>query len=387
MRVLSSLTVAALTLAAATSVSATFSSTQLYAAYTDPDARCYRQPVLVTLPPRPGKHPILLLFAEGRNGIAWCSGTFWPDKIDFPLFVRRSEDGGNTWGPRIQLIRGDIDFYTAAVAETGDIVVHVQVGDSGIVAVTSRDEGRQWSPPANVTISNLASFGFASVIPGVGHGLTVAGAACGDGSCNSTAGRMIMPYVCTLNGPVVNDTGCIWCRTCLLVSDDNARSWQIEAVSPTNGSREAALVQLPSAVGAALYVNERNLGATPGYRLFSRSTDGGVSFGQAGAAPSLPDVLTANWTGVVSGLARAPFADGTTSLVFTAPTNGRAALTAFVSADGGNTWAARGVLWAGPAAYSDVISWNDTHVAVAFECGVNEFAGGVNFGFLPVGGV
>ncbi len=46
------------------------------------------------------------------------------------------------------------------------------------------------------------------------------------------------------------------------------------------------------------------MGATPGIRWHAISLDSGETLSQFGTDPELPDVVTANWTGVVAGLAR-----------------------------------------------------------------------------------
>ena len=67
--------------------------------------------------------------------------------------------------------------------------------------------------------------------------------------------------------------------------------------------------------------------------------------------------------------------------MYTAPAavGARANLSAWVSVDGGSTWGGgpQMSLWAGPAAYSDALQVNATHVGVVFEGGADEFAGGV----------
>ena len=156
-------------------------------------------------------------------------------------------------------------------------------------------------------------------------------------------------------------------------------------MSDQNGSREAALVQLDSApfatMGAVVLASERNLGNATGSRLHALSADGGRTFSREGG-DSLPDVVTGNWTGVVCGLARAD-----ELLVFTAPAaaGARANLSLWTSRDAGASWGAPALsLWAGPAAYSDALRVNDTHVGVVFEGGLQEFAGGVWYVAVPL---
>ena len=220
---------------------------QLFAAYTGfPD--CARQPLLL----RAGAD--LLVFYEGRPGI-WptdsCSGVFYPAAPDFPIYLRRSSDGGATWSPPANLTHGNLDFLVAVHDEARGVVhLLLQSGDAGVLALESHSAGRDWSPPRAL---NLTTPGLASLIPGVGHGLQVQGALCGraNPTCSGAAGRLVLPFVATREGPVSNDTACGTCASALVYSDDGGRTWLLGAVSDQNGSREAALVQLQRRVRLA----------------------------------------------------------------------------------------------------------------------------------------
>jgi hypothetical protein len=353
---------------------------ELWTAYTGWPT-CYRQPLLL----RTLTH--LLVFVEGRPGIPYCSGTFWPDVQDFPILVRASSDDGSSFGAAVNITRGSLDFLVAVHDEQTDaVLLLVQQGDSGTILLRGSGDGSSWSAPQPLNISQP---GFASLIPGVGHGLQVSPRFCLDPSCSGLAGRLLVPFVATLVGPVSNDTACGTCATALLSSDDHGESWQLAAVSEQNGSREAALVQLDSAafstLGAVIYAAERNLGNTTGSRWHAVSTNGGRSFSQYGLDPALPDVVTGNWTGVVAGAARFDSASSSSSspvLVFTAPSAAaqRANLTLWLSADQGQSWSAPALsLWPGPAAYSDALQINSTHMGIVWEGGSQEFAQGIFF--------
>jgi hypothetical protein len=261
---------------------------ELWTAYTGWPT-CYRQPFLVKT------SRALLAFVEGRPGIAYCSGTSWPDAPDFPILLKRSFDSGATWEPdAINITRGNLDFLVAVYdAQADAVILLVQQGDSGVVQTSSRDDGATWSAPAAPAL--VAPPELASLIPGVGHGLQLSPRYCLEATCGGTAGRLLVPFVATLVGPVSNDTACGTCATALVASDDHGESWQLLALSEQNGSREAALAQLDSGafgtMQAVVVASERNLGNATGSRLFALSTDGGVSFSRYGTAP-LPDVAT-----------------------------------------------------------------------------------------------
>lgn len=340
---------------------------------------CYRQPILIQTP------AALVALVEGRPGIPYCSGTFYPDTPAFVIQARTSTDLGATWLPYVNVTFGNIDFLTAVYDPASlSIILLVQNGDSGVVQTRSFDDGRTWSPTAVVTVAAPAGL-YASLIPGVGHGLVISPARCLDASCGGTARRIVMPFVATRVGPVSNDTACGSCATALVLSDDGGASWYLGAVSDQNGSREAALAQFDSGaygvMTGVVYANERNLGNATGVRLHALSTDGGLTFASEGVDAGLPDVVTGNWTGVVSGLARFDAPPAPPALVFSAPAavGARANLSTWVSRDMGATWAGSSVLWPGPAAYSDALQIDAARVAFVFEGGADEFAGGIFF--------
>lgn len=363
-------------------------TTTVFASYAGAPANCYRQPLLLAPP------GALLAIAEGRNlSSGWCSATDYPPVANWPIVAKRSTDGGATWSRGVVIAQGDLDFLVAVVdPATGVTHLHLQVGDAGVLSTTSPDGGLTWTAPAPLAVAGVPP-SLVTVIPGVGHGAVVSPAGCLDPSCAGTAGRLVMPWACTVSGPVSNDTACSNCRSCLVLSDDHGATWRLGAVSPQAGSRESALAQLDSAdwatLGGVLYAGERNLGNTSGVRLHAVSLDGGRSFAHAGTDAALPDAVTANWTGVVSGLARV--AGG--RLLFTAPAapGRRANLTAFASAGVGAAgvaqWRAVGPVWPADAAYSDLIAFNATHAAVLFECGDGangDFAMYIKFAWLPL---
>lgn len=288
------------------------------------------------------------------------------------------------------MTRGNLDFLVT-VYDSHARLVHllIQRGDAETILSTSRDSGTTWSAPQTLSISGVPAG--VTLIPGVGKGLQIssAGQRCTEPTCGGTAGRLVVPFVATLAGPVANDTACGNCATALVLSDDHGSSWRLGALSSQPGTREAALVQLNARVGeaASLYINERNLGNSTGYRLHAASIDGGATFASYGSDATLPDVVTANWTGVCAGLTRVDTpGGGAPLLVFTAPAAPaqRADLRSWTSRDAGLTWAPATPLWSGPAAYSDVTVLNATHVGVVFEGSVTEFAGGIRYGVFAV---
>ena len=340
---------------------------------------CFRQPVLAVL-----NQSHYLAFAEGRYNGGYCSGG--ADGSNSSIWLRRTVDGGSTWTPASMLFDAPPQpDYLSAVwdARRQRALLFIQTSGGNLV-MHSDDAGASFSQPQPVKMAPLPA-GY-SATPGVAHGIQVQGALCTEPTCGGTAGRLIVAWVCHhAKAAAATDISCVGCFSCLATSDDGGDTWAIEAAAiatPQEGSREASILQLPSAShsggapGAVIYVTSRNMGATPGHRWHSVSLDSGSSLALFGADPSLPDVDTKNWTGIVAGAARI----GSAVLVSTpmSPTE-RADLALFKSLDNAQSWGAGRLLVAGPAGYSDLVAINATHGAVLFENGSTEFAAKISF--------
>ena len=340
---------------------------------------CFRQPVLTVI-----NATHYLAFAEGRDN-GYCSGG--ADGDNSSIWVRTSGDGGSTWTPAAMLYDAPpMPDYLSAVfdARSGRALLFIQTSPN--LVTHSDDAGATWSKPSpiNITLPHGVT-----ASPGVAHGIQVSGALCSEPSCGGAAGRLIVAWVCHKKTPPRpigsrSDISCAGCYTCLAVSDDGGKTWEVgaSAVSTQEGSREASLVQLPHSShpsgtgGAVIYATQRNMGATPGHRWHSISVDSGSSLSIFGEDPSLPDVVTKNWTGIVAGAARI----GETVVVSTPKAQAeRADLALFSSVDSAATWDAGQLLVQGPAGYSDMQAINGTHGAVLCENGAQEFSGKISF--------
>lgn len=368
---------------------------------------CFRQPLLVAAD---AAQTVLLAFAEGRNvSAAACAPPLLqprggaghmppPGNEVGGLVLRRSTDAGQTWGPPATIYSGNLDFYTAVRSSaSGRLFLMVQQ-DSAVQVFTSSDQGASFSAPQKLAVHVPAPFS-AAVKPAVGHGLEIDGSFCSGGGGCTQAGRLIMPFVC-MNGSAHGDkAACPGCHACMLLSDDHGASWHFGAIGQ-EGSREAQVVQTycssreaggrrsPTTSDACLYASERNFGATPGVRMWARSTDGGASFAAVGLDASLVTPVTAHWTGIVASVARLSMrtAPPGSLLVYSAPQNphARAELALRLSADEGRSWQPGRVLFAGPAGYSDLAPMANHSVGIIFENGDSTFADRISFSHVPL---
>ena len=340
---------------------------------------CFRQPLIVSLD---ATH--LIVFAEGRNN-SYCSGS--ADGSNSSIHSRFSSDGGVTWSEMKELYHAPpMPDYLSAVADPSTGSVHLFIQTSPNLQLTTLDGGKTFSAPKPVSITTPTGY---SATPGVATGIAISGDLCSEPTCSGTTGRLVVAWVCHKTAKSENrlrlgltDVSCKGCFSCLATSDDHGQTWSISAVSTQEGSREASISQLDakvypgSSTSAVIYVSERNMGASSGIRWHAISTDSGKSFSNFGLDPTLPDGKTANWTGICAGLARV---DNT--LLFSTPmaTGARADLGLYRSTDESSTWSSGLLFSPGPAGYSDMTSLNETHAALVWENGEEEFSQQINF--------
>ena len=383
-----------------------------------PSARfpCFRQPAILG----GASADVVLAFAENRN-VSACDpaaaavaatapaalkGGPVPNEIG-SLQLRRSLDGGATWGAMQSLFVGNIDFYTPVRdAASGRLFLFLQVAGEKkplVKLLTSDTDGATWHPPADFALAGgvPAPYSPTNLKPAVGHGLQLAADMCNGGGGGgggggkgkgkgkgrgaakcADAGRMLVPFCC-VNGTSQGDKGTnLGYHSCALLSDDGGASWRLGGFGQP-GTRESMMVQTPSPNGSsAVYLNERNFGLAPGHRLTARSADGGASFGQYAEDAALVTPVTAHWTGIVGAVARLAGApDGASRIAYAGPANGtaRATMAVRLSADEAHTWAAPRVVWEGPAAYSDLVPLSGGDLGMLFENGDDSFADRVSF--------
>jgi sialidase-1 len=308
----------------------------------------------------------LLAFCEGRVG----------SKDDFgniDVVLRRSTDGGRTWGPlQVAAENGDALAGNPApvVLDTGRVLlVHlrnaalatedairrgkVSAADGRRVWVQhSDDEGLAWSAPKEITQeTKRPQWRWYATTPG--HAIQL------------STGRIVVPANHSVP-PTGTDNGTEGRYNgghCLL-SDDQGATWRIGYVDEnTDGYvnvNETTAAELPD---GRVYFNTRNDSTSPGTRADAHSRDGGQTLvkpfrPQAGLAAPVceasvlqlrdPDLL------LYSGPADPGF---------------RALMTIRASTDGGTTWRPAYTMDGLPAAYSDLVRVDPDTVGLLYETG------------------
>lgn len=315
----------------------------------------------------------VLAFCEGRADSARDHG-----HID--IVLRRSTDGGRTWGPLA--VAADNGGHLAGnpapvVLDTGRILlVHVRsaatadedailrgrvnAADGRRVWVAySDDDGVTWSSPKDITDQvKKPDWRWYATTPG--HAIQL------------STGRVVVPgnhSVPPAGTDAGNEAG--YSGGHCLLSDDRGETWYLGYVDETTdghvNANETTAAELPD---GRVYFNTRNdtggarpAAPSPGSRADAHSEDGGESL----AHPFRPQ----------PGLT-APVCEGSVLqlrdpdlLLFSGPADpaARAAMTLRASADGGTTWRPAHTVDGLPAAYSDLVRIDTGTVGLLYETG------------------
>ncbi|WP_172386029.1 exo-alpha-sialidase [Streptomyces sp. MNP-20] len=308
----------------------------------------------------------VLAFCEGRVGSQEDFGN-----ID--IVLKRSTDGGRTWGPLQVVGANGTDLAgnpAPVVLDTGRVLL-VQVRNAAAASedairrgqVTpadgrrvwvqhSDDDGLTWSVPREITKQvKRADWRWYATTPG--HAIQLGG------------GRIVVPANHSLP-PTGTDTGTEGKYNgghCLL-SDNLGQTWRIGYVDDnTNGYinvNETTAAELPD---GRVYFNTRNDSPAPGNRADAHSRDGGASL----VKPFRPQSCL---TGPVVECSVLQLRDPDV-LLFSGPADPgfRARMSIHRSDDDGTTWQPVHTVDGLPAAYSDLVRLDEDAVGLLYETG------------------
>ncbi|MGI5379423.1 exo-alpha-sialidase [Streptomyces sp. CA-251387] len=326
---------------------------------------CFRIPAIVK-----SKDGTLLAFAEGR--VLNCG-----DAADIDIVLKRSTDGGRTWGP-LQVVNegaGDTHGNPAPIVdrETGRILLAETYNtgrtDSGNCSVPcdrtphlqySDDDGRTWSEPRDLSDEILPAHWNSWYATGPVHGIQL--------TKGKHAGRLVFGVNTeTWDGSRVTAN-----HAALIVSDDGGDSWRVGATdSWPIAAADGTFRQKPSEVtltertdGTILISGREQDGTDLGHRSQTYSRDGGDSF--TGPFRGLPDLYTPQVQGATLRMGN--------RILLSAPADPDRRRTMMVrsSYDSGDSWESvdRGRVvatdWSG---YSDMVGIDASTVGLMYEGG------------------
>ncbi|MFJ5259648.1 exo-alpha-sialidase [Streptomyces sp. NPDC088387] len=331
----------------------------------------YRIPATVTT-----RRGTVLAFAEGRHNSAGDTG-------DIDVVLRRSADGGCTWGPLsvVAAGQGDTRGNPAPVVDprTGTVVLLTSYNSGKVTEAQimrgevtpeqsrrvfvqrSRDDGAHFDAPRDITADVKAPH-WRWYATGPGHAVAL--------THGRHAGRLVVPANHSAAPPAGSpDTGQEprWYGAHALYSDDGGRRWKVGFVDDSydgvNNSNESTAAQLPD---SRLYFSSRDQnGTSTGNRLDSYSRDGART-------------LTRPYT-VQPTLNEAPVVQASVlqlpgrgaPLLFSSPSvpTARQSMAIWSSSNGGRTFTKAITLSQQKAAYSDLVPLGRGTFGILYETG------------------
>jgi sialidase-1 len=305
-----------------------------------------------------------LAFCEGRKNSGGDSG-------HVELLVKRSMDGGQTWGAQ-HIVWSDKENTcgnpTPVVDQDTGIVWLLMTWNSGLdkesqidhrtgrdtrrVFVTqSKDEGLTWAKPWEIT-SSVKKPEWRWYATGPGNGIQL--------SRGPHRGRLLIPANHSRTASLESPSETVSCSH-VFFSDDHGKTWQLGGIEDKETNESTVAELSDGAVMQNMRTNRKK-----SRRAVGVSTDGGLTWSRMRLDETLIEpVCEAN-------LLRCTWPDNAekSRLLFANPASlKREKMTVRVSYDEGNTWPVSKLIYGGPAAYSALTVMPDKSIACLFECG------------------
>ena len=260
--------------------------------------------------------------------------------------VRRSEDGGKTWGDEILVGKGFMGGGVTVDENTGDILAFVEAHHppAPLTVYRSTDHGKTWK--GQKTVIHPDRNGNTPSMHMNEHGITL--------RHGEHKGRLLRPT----RWYAGKNERARWPQhyTNAIYSDDGGKTWRTSVPFPANGTGEATVAELSD---GRIYYNSRRhcapKGENPRRRWTAWSGDGGETWKDLLICEVLPDGDQVRDYGLMGGLVRLPVR-GRDVLIFSniESPSGRHHGTVWASFDGGKTWPVKRLVYEGPFAYSSL---------------------------------
>lgn len=325
--------------------------------------KCFRIPAIVVT-----NSGTLLAFAEARK--KGCS-----DTGDIDLVLKRSTDGGKTWG-ELELVWDDADNTCGNPApvvdrNTGNIlllstwnlgsdhekdIIALKSQDTRRVFVLkSTDDGKSWSAAKDIT-KDTKKENWTWYATGPVNGIQI--------QKGKHKGRLVIPC-----DHIEAESKKYFSHA--IYSDDGGESWQLGQSTPQDQVNECTVAELSN---GNLMLNMRNYDKSRN-RKVSISKDGGHSWSDLKADPTLIEPICQ------ASLLRYDHGGKKPFLLFSNPASKekRVGMTVRLSYNGGKSWKHSKVLYDGPSAYSNLVVLPNGNIACLYEAGTKNPYYGIVF--------
>ena len=312
------------------------------------DYHTYRIPALIVTPAG-----TVLAFCEGRRNSSSDTG-------DIDMLVKRSTDGGRSWSNH-EMVWDDGENACGnpcAVVdrETGDIwllmthnlgtdreaqiIDQTSEGTRTVWVVVSKDDGRSWSTPYDIT-STTKRPDWTWFATGPGNGIQLA------------SGRLLIPC-----DHIEADTNRYYSH--VIYSDDHGKSWQLGGSTLKDFVNECCIAELEN---GDVLLNMRNYAPEKRTRQIAMSTDSGLTWSEQWHDDVLIEPICQ------ASLISIPGAKN--HLLFSNPASrdSRTNMTIRHSTDGGRTWVFTRTLHPGFSEYSSLVVLPDHTIGCLYEYG------------------
>lgn len=295
--------------------------------------------------------------------------------------LRRSEDGGQSWGEIIEVPITHSDSNMIVDENTGDIL-SVRMWDGKDRVFRSKDDGKTWTEEEvtiepNQVMKELARTGTKRRVSKgesdesgtyyLHANASEAGITLRHGKHK---GRLLVSATFRPHAKAHPSdreaSDAIY--SCAIYSDDHGRTWRVSEFFPEGYTEEAALVELHD---GRIYYNSRShsgyydkslarkLRPDETMRREAWSTDGGQTWEHLNISQVLPDGGGyGRGYGMKGGLTRLPVKDRDILIFSNADTAGgdRKKMTVWASFDGAQTWPVKRLVYAPHGAYSSLVA-------------------------------
>lgn len=317
---------------------------------------CFRIPALITT-----VKGSILAFAEGRRNNCGDAG-------DIDLVVKRSEDGGKTWGP-LMVVWNDstntcgnpapvVDRQTGKIVllstwnlggdHEKEIIADTSENTRRVFVLQSVDDGLSWSAAKEIT-ADVKKADWSWYATGPGRGVQI--------SKGKYRNRLVVPANHITKITRKNYSHAIF-------SDDGGNSWRLGGITREDSVNESTMAELSN---GRLMLNMRNA-SRKRVRQTAISKNGGRSWSHLKADAALIEPVCEG------NLLQYKYKGRAEALLFSNPASqtARAQMTIRVSHDNGKTWAFKKLLYAGPSAYSCMTVLPNGNIGCFYEAGVQK---------------